>query len=91
MCLYYTVCLYFPYIKTCNQSSKNIYLRLVFKQKLVSCQKILLLKQLHVLTEVFHIVNWICLKTNKESYFSHNQKTKIPIFCFKQSLIGQAH
>lgn len=55
----------FPYIKTYNQSSKNIYLRLVFKQELVSCQKIFLLKQLHVLTKVFYIVNWICLQRKK--------------------------
>jgi len=61
MCLHYTVHLYFSCFKTCNQSSKTIYLRLVFKQELVSCQKILLLKHLHVLTKVFHIVNWICL------------------------------
>lgn len=63
-CLHYIVCLYFPYIKTCNQSSKSVYLRLVFKQELVSCQKILLLKQLHVLTKAFHIVNRICLQAN---------------------------
>lgn len=63
-CLHYIVCLYFPYIKTCNQSSKSIYLRLVFKQELVSCQKIFLLKQLQVLTKAFHIVNWICLQAN---------------------------
>lgn len=64
-CLYYTVCTCFPYIKTYNQSSKNIYLRLVLKQELVSCQKIFLLKQLHVLTKVFYIVNWICLQAKK--------------------------
>lgn len=56
---------YFLYIKTYNQSSKNIYLRPVFKQELVSCQKILLLKQLHVLTKIFYIVNWICLQAKK--------------------------